>query len=377
MSSVQQERIQKVLAQLGVASRRTIENWIMDGKITVNGVVAKLGQPIGQQDRVHVQGKLVHLRKYGAQPTRVLMYYKTEGEVCSMQAMDTCPSVFAQIPRMRDGKWIMIGRLDVNSMGLLLFTNNGQLAHNMMHPRFQLPRKYVVRIIGRITEEHMDNMRDGIEFEEGLFKFDEIKQHPERTGVNQWFTVTLHQGHFREVRRLFESQGATVNRLTRVQFGEVTLPRSLSRGRWEEFSETEVKRLMARYVDDPSGTSTEPLIENKSAKMPVVRHGAPRKPNTLRKPRDYDDDDGGRRNAGPDKFGRPIVSKGRRKPAPAEGQSVRNPVASKTGRTLVKKQASDPTKRARKPKTVGKKARVPVSFRENTERSSSRSRRDD
>lgn len=286
MQTAQTERIQKVLAQLGVASRRTIEGWIKEGKITVNGSMASLGQPISLQDKVEVQGKPVMLRNYKAQPTRVLMYHKPEGEVCSSQAMETCPSVFAALPRMRDGKWIMIGRLDVNSMGLLLFTNNGQLAHNMMHPRFQVPRKYVVRIIGKITEEHIENMRFGVDFEEGLFKFDEIKAHPSRTGVNQWFTVTLHQGHYREVRRLFESQGATVNRLSRIQFGDVTMPRYLARGKWEEFSEGEVKRLLTRYVDEPAGKRpATPVVENKSAKMPFVRHKAIRpKAKTVKKP---------------------------------------------------------------------------------------------
>jgi 23S rRNA pseudouridine2605 synthase len=253
MTSFKQERIQKVLAQLGVASRRTIESWIQEGKISVNGTKATLGQPIGPHDRVQVSGKTIPLRNYGELPTRVLMYYKPEGEVCSHQAMEECPSVFAALPHMKDGKWVMIGRLDVNSMGLLLFTNNGQLAHSMMHPRFQVPRKYVVRTLGKVTDEHIENMKMGVLFEEGLFKFDEFIVHPDRTGVNQWFTVTLHQGHYREVRRLFESQGVTVNRLSRIQFGDVMLPRELRRGKWQELSEMAVKRLMKRYVNVPVG----------------------------------------------------------------------------------------------------------------------------
>lgn len=338
MNTFQQERIQKVLAQLGVASRRTVESWITAGKITVNGKPATLGQPIGPHDRVQVQGKPVSLEHYGELPTRVLKYYKPEGEVCSHQAMDECPSVFAALPRIREGKWVMIGRLDVNSMGLLLFTNNGQLAHSMMHPRFQLPRKYVVRIIGRITQEHIENMKLGVVFEEGMFKFDEIVQHPSRTGVNSWFTVTLHQGHYREVRRLFESQGATVNRLSRVQFGEVTLPRFLRRGKWEELSEMEVKRLMKRYVgEDATGElPPEPTLGDETERKTPRRsvHG-------MKAPKRWEHSHIARESS-------------------SEKRTLKNPVAGKRGG-----KNGDPTKRDR----------IPISFREKTERISNNRRR--
>lgn len=258
MQKFESERIQKVLAQLGVASRRTIESWIVAGRITVNGKHATIGQKIGPHDKIKVNGRPVMLRRLETMKTRVLIFYKPEGLVCSHEPMESCPTVFSALPPAKEGKWIMIGRLDVNSTGLLLFTNNGQLAHGMMHPRFQLPRQYLVRSIGHLTDANLEKMKAGIRFEEGLFKFDDIAPHPRKEGSNQWYTVTLHQGHYREVRRLFESQGATVNRLTRVQFGDISLPKRLARGRYQIMSEDETEQLVERYV---THQSSEDVVE--------------------------------------------------------------------------------------------------------------------
>jgi len=237
-------RLHKVLAQAGIGSRRTIETWIKAGKIHINGTLATLGQPVCAQDKVTVQGKLISLDNAYEQTTQVLMYHKDEGEICSRQSEIGKRTVFANLPPLKTGRWVMVGRLDVNTSGLLLFTNNGKLAHQLMHPRFQIVRQYAVRVIGNVTENMLANLKKGVRIPEvGLCKFQDITTRNAPSGKNQWFTVTLSEGKYREVRQLWASQNCTVSRLIRIQYGKISLPRDLKKGHWRKLSEAQVQSL--------------------------------------------------------------------------------------------------------------------------------------
>lgn len=228
------QRLQKILAQSGLGSRRVMEDWISQGKVKVNGQVARIGQSVCANDVVQVNGRRVPLKLIDKEQARLIMYHKPEGEICS-RAKDCTNSVFDKLPRLIHGKWISVGRLDVNSAGLLLFTNDGELAHRLMHPQFDVERKYAVRVIGRINEQTLARLTQGIQLEDGIYRLKDITPLPSQ-GVNQWFLVSLMQGKYREIRRLFESQNCTVNRLIRIQYGEFSLPRSLRKGQWQELN---------------------------------------------------------------------------------------------------------------------------------------------
>jgi 23S rRNA pseudouridine2605 synthase len=235
------ERLQKVLAQAGVASRREIEEWVVAGRISVNGLPASLGQKIGPGDRVKVNGKLVPLRFTQRSP-RVLIYHKPEGEIVSRDDPEGRPTVFERLPILRKGRWLAVGRLDFNTSGLLLFTNDGDLANKLMHPRYELEREYAVRILGELTEEQVKSLTDGIQLEDGPAKFNLLRDEGGE-GANHWYRVTISEGRNREVRRMFEAVGLTVSRLMRVRYGSVELPARLKRGMWMEMPEAEACAL--------------------------------------------------------------------------------------------------------------------------------------
>ena len=235
------ERLQKVLAQAGVASRREIEEWVVAGRISVNGLPASLGQKIGPGDRVKVNGKLVPLRFTQRSP-RVLIYHKPEGEIVSRDDPEGRPTVFERLPILRKGRWLAVGRLDFNTSGLLLFTNDGDLANKLMHPRYELDREYAVRILGELTEEQVKSLTDGIQLEDGPAKFNLLRDEGGE-GANHWYRVTISEGRNREVRRMFEAVGLTVSRLMRVRYGSVELPARLKRGMWMEMPEAEACAL--------------------------------------------------------------------------------------------------------------------------------------
>jgi len=232
------ERLQKVLAQLGIGSRREIEEWVIAGRISVNGLPAALGQKIGPGDRVKYNGKLIPL-KFAARTPRVLIYHKPEGEIVSRDDPEGRPSVFARLPLLRKGRWIAVGRLDFNTSGLLLFTNDGTLANRLMHPRYELEREYAVRVLGKLTDEQIESLTTGIELEDGLARFGVLRDEGGE-GANHWYRVTLSEGRNREVRRMFEAVGLTVSRLMRVRYGPVSLPSKLKRGMWMELPEADV-----------------------------------------------------------------------------------------------------------------------------------------
>lgn len=237
VSTTESEKLQKILARQGVASRRQAELIIEEGRVSVNGVVASLGDRATDADIIKVDGK--KLSTHQKQSTRVLLYNKPTGEVCTRSDPEGRPTVFDRLPLLRHSRWISVGRLDINTMGLLLFTNDGELANRLMHPSSQIEREYAVRILGEVTLEMIQKLKQGVLLEDGMAKFNHIESRGGE-GANQWFHVVLTEGRNREVRRLWESQGVMVSRLIRVRFGSVTLPPFVRLGRWHELSEEQI-----------------------------------------------------------------------------------------------------------------------------------------
>jgi 23S rRNA pseudouridine2605 synthase len=235
---MKKERIQKVLARCGVASRREIERWIVDGRVKVNKELAQLGQVIGSDDKVEVQSNGRRWRRVklnAEQVDRFIIYNKPEGEIVTRNDPGDRPTVFAALPQLDNGRWINIGRLDINTSGLLLFTNNGEFAHQLMHPSTHLEREYAVRVFGKVTETTVKNLVDGVMLEDGRARFEDVVA-AESQGANRWFHVVLMEGRNRLVRRLWESQDCQVSRLKRVRFGPVFLPSGLRQGRCSEIT---------------------------------------------------------------------------------------------------------------------------------------------
>jgi 23S rRNA pseudouridine2605 synthase len=244
------EKLHKILARAGYGSRRELERWIAAGRVRVNGERATVGMRVGSRDVIEVDGARVERRAVNRQSPRVLRYHKVVGELCSRRRESDRPTVFDNLPLLKRGRWISVGRLDVNSGGLMLFTNDGGLAHRLMHPSGKLEREYAVRVRGQISTESLRKLRRGVLLEDGPAKFETIVDKGGQ-GVNRWYHVTIREGRNREVRRLWASQGAQVSRLTRVRYGPIKLPRSLPRGRWDELSKRQIGELM-RSVDSES-----------------------------------------------------------------------------------------------------------------------------
>lgn len=250
------ERIQKWLSTAGVASRREIERMIEAGRIQVNGQDATLGQKIGPRDRVSVDGRPVQ-HVHEPQPTRVLIYKKRVGEVVTREDPDGRRTIFRKLPRLASGRWIAVGRLDINTSGLLLLTNDGELARRLMHPSFEIERRYAVRVFGELSPEQIRALRKGVELDDGVARFDTIMpisaaeddeddpSPPAGYASNHWFEVTLRQGRNRMVRRLFASQGVEVSRLIRIGYGPVALGRGMRSGRSREAAPEELSALLA------------------------------------------------------------------------------------------------------------------------------------
>jgi len=236
------QKLHKMLAQMGIGSRREIEEWIVAGRVSVNGEPAHTGQRIGPRDRIKVNGKLIHLR-FAPRIPKVLIYHKPEGEIVSRDDPENRPSVFDHLPRVLNGRWIAVGRLDFNTSGLLLFTTNGELANKLMHPSANLEREYAVRTLGELSEEQRRSLLDGIMLEDGPAAFNSVSDGGGE-GANHWYKVTITEGRNREVRRMFELLGLTVSRLTRLRYGPVVLPPRLLRGKSMELRDREVLDLM-------------------------------------------------------------------------------------------------------------------------------------
>ena len=262
------QKLQKILAQAGLGSRREIEEWIVAGRVSVNGKPAHIGQRVGHGDRVRVNGRLVPLRLAPRLP-RVLLYHKPEGEIVSRDDPQGRPSVFARLPSIQGGRWVAIGRLDFNTSGLLLFTTNGELANRLMHPRYGIEREYAVRIVGEVGDEQRSHLLAGVRLADGVAGFNTLED-AGGDGTNRWYRVTLGEGRNREVRRLFESLGLMVSRLIRVRYGPIALPRRLKRGMWSELSEAQTQSLLAalegRAPPPPATTSGEAVQARKFPK---------------------------------------------------------------------------------------------------------------
>ncbi|CAD5109692.1 23S rRNA pseudouridine(2605) synthase RluB [Zestomonas carbonaria] len=237
------EKLQKVLARIGLASRRDAEAWISEGRVKVNGVVATLGQRVDLHDAISVDGRLLKREEVSETVRRVLIYNKPDGEICTRDDPEGRPTVFDRLPKLREGRWINIGRLDINTTGLLLFTTDGELANRLMHPSYQMDREYAVRVRGEVDEDMLERLKNGVMLEDGPARFTDIKEAPGGEGLNHWYHCVVMEGRNREVRRLWESQGVVVSRLKRVRFGPVFLTSDLTMGRWREMGQSEVDIL--------------------------------------------------------------------------------------------------------------------------------------
>ncbi|MCF7981309.1 MAG: pseudouridine synthase [Pseudomonadales bacterium] len=238
----QGEKLQKVLARAGLGSRREIEGWIAAGRIRVAGQVAKLGDRVSGEEKIVLDGRTLKLKIEEEPVTKILLYNKPEGEICSAKDPEGRPSVFNRLPKLQSGRWIAVGRLDFNTSGLLLFTTDGDLANKLMHPSSQIDREYLVRVLGNVTEEMKQRLLTGVELEDGEANFTDIVE-SRGEGANRWYYVCLMEGRNREVRRLWESEGIKVNRLKRVRFGPVFMPSRLKVGQWEYLEQKDVDVL--------------------------------------------------------------------------------------------------------------------------------------
>ena len=234
-------KLHKVLAQAGLGSRLEMEQLIMEGRISVNNEPAHIGQRIQYGDQIKVNGKPIKVR-IAPPPARVIAYHKPAGEIVTHDDPQNRPTVFRKLPKLQQGKWQSVGRLDLNTEGLLLFTSSGELANRLMHPRFGLEREYAVRVLGALSDEERQRLLEGIDLEDGRAQFGSIEEGGGE-GANVWYRVTISEGRNREVRRLFEAVGHAVSRLIRIRYGAMVLPRGLKRGAWMELDEREIRAL--------------------------------------------------------------------------------------------------------------------------------------
>lgn len=265
------EKLQKVLANQGLGSRREMERWIDDGRVSVDGSVATLGDRVDETAQIRVDGHLLS-RQTEKPVCRVLMYNKPEGELCSRQDPEGRPTVFGRLPGIRVGRWIAVGRLDINTSGLLLFTNDGELANRLMHPSCEVTREYAVRVFGDVPGQTLNKLKKGVELEDGMARFSTIRKRKESAGddesMNHWYDVSLEEGRNREVRRLWESQDVQVSRLIRVKYGPVALQKRLPQGAWVELELDEVNGLR-KLVKLPEETQT--LVDARQSKLDHAR----------------------------------------------------------------------------------------------------------
>lgn len=271
----QGERLQKVLANAGFGSRREIETWIKAGRIKVNGQLASLGLRIHGDEQIKLDDKLLKPARLSAPERQVIIYNKPEGELVTRADPEGRPTVFSRLPRLKSGRWIAVGRLDINSAGLLLFTTDGELANRLMHPSQLIEREYAVRILGKVTEEMLKSMVNGIELEDGPARFEHIVESG-GTGANRWFHVVIMEGRKREVRRLWEATGATVSRLIRVRFGPIVMGNRLFTGRSRPLEPDELKQLLqaAGIKNERGGRGTKRAAPEKGRRTHPAQNPA-------------------------------------------------------------------------------------------------------
>lgn len=283
------QKLQKVLAQVGMGSRRAMETWIEAARVTVNGKVATIGARVGPADKIQVDGRDVRVAQV-AQAVRVLIYHKPEGEIVTREDPQGRETVFTKLPPLRGARWLSIGRLDVSTSGLLIFTTSGELANTMMHPRFEVEREYAARIFGVLTAEQAAQLRKGVTLEDGEAHFESLVDEGGE-GSNHWYRIVVSEGRNRLVRRMFEAVGFTVSRLMRVRFGILALPSGLKRGQVSELEPDEVRRLTAwlsrsaKGVQPSEGLRPQKIEKLERAGKPVRANRAPRNHQSSRGPR--------------------------------------------------------------------------------------------
>ncbi|WP_020505207.1 23S rRNA pseudouridine(2605) synthase RluB [Lamprocystis purpurea] len=258
------ERLQKVLADQGLGSRREIEAWIRIGRVRVNGQVATLGDRVTPLDRVRVDGQEIRRRPRRDEDMQIIAYHKPEGEMVTRRDPEGRPTVFRHLPRPKTGRWIAVGRLDINTSGLILFTTDGELANRLMHPSRELEREYAVRILGQVPDGTLDRLTSGIALEDGPAHFDAVSARG-GTGANTWYHVVLKEGRNREVRRLWEAADCQVSRLIRVRYGNVELGRRLFPGNWRPLLDDERKLLLS--LAGMESEPRKPRLRNAAARV--------------------------------------------------------------------------------------------------------------
>ncbi|MFC3395628.1 23S rRNA pseudouridine(2605) synthase RluB [Brenneria rubrifaciens] len=268
------EKLQKVLARAGHGSRREIEGIIQAGRVSVDGKIATLGDrvTVTKATKIRIDGHVISVKETEETVCRVLIYYKPEGELCTRSDPDGRPTVFDRLPKIHGSRWVAVGRLDVNTSGLLLFTTDGELANRLMHPSHEVEREYAVRVFGEINDEKIKQLSKGVQLEDGPASFRTIR-YQGGEGLNQWYNVTLTEGRNREVRRLWEAVGVQVSRLIRVRYGDIQLPKGLPRGGWTEMALNDLNYLR-ELVQLPPETVT---------KLPVERERRRVKANQIRR----------------------------------------------------------------------------------------------
>ena len=242
LSRQEPERLQKILAASGVGSRRQMEEWISNGWVQVNGKTAQLGDKVSPDDQVSVKGNAIKL-KWADRLPRIILYYKQEGEIVSRDDPQGRVSIFDRLPQAASSRWVAIGRLDINTSGLLILTTSGELVQRFAHPKFEVQREYAVRVLGEVSREQMQQLTQGIMLEDGLAQVERISEQGGE-GANKWYNVVIKEGRNREVRRIFEHIGLTVSRLVRVGFGPIGLPNRLKRGQFYELNPAEVAAIL-------------------------------------------------------------------------------------------------------------------------------------
>lgn len=266
------ERIQKILANAGLGSRREIERMMEAGRVKINGKLAKLGDKIEENDKVTIDGRKVNTQMTGESKRRVIIYHKKEGEVCTRSDPDNRPTIFENLPKIKGERWIAIGRLDINTSGLLLLTTDGEFANKLMHPSFQVPREYAVRVRGEVTEAQIAALKEGVLLDDGMARFNDIV-YSGGENQNQWYHVVLLEGRNREVRRLWESQGLTVSRLKRVRYGTIVLTQKVRQGKTVELNEKEIASLEDMLNAHEQGDlSNEAISESTTSKKTASKN---------------------------------------------------------------------------------------------------------
>ncbi len=248
------EKLHKILARAGLGSRREIEKWIEQGRVTIDGKLAHVGVRVSPDTQIAVDGRSVSVNRE-REPCRVILYHKPEGQICTRFDPQGRPTVYEYLPALSNGQWISVGRLDINTSGLLIFTTDGELAQKLMHPRYGIEREYLVRAAGALTPTQRRQLIDGINLDGRPAAFKAIKAQRSSGGVNRWYRVVITQGRYREVRRLFGAMGMSVNRLKRLRFGCLQLPEDLPPGGWRRLSGPSVRQLLDSVA----------LVENNSA----------------------------------------------------------------------------------------------------------------